>query len=163
MATSQFSLSSIPYPLQLTGKKIGIAVAEWNHAITFNLKDGAVQTLLEHGLEKSQIIELIVPGAFELPQGAQTLFAAGCDAVICLGCVIQGDTPHFDYVCKAATDGILQVGLAQNKPCIFGVLTTLTEEQASSRAGGSLGNKGSESAVSALWMLAGIQNINQNH
>lgn len=159
MATSQFSLSSLPYPLLLTGIKIGIVVADWNKHITFALRDGAVQTLRENKLSESQIQELIVPGAFELPLAAQMLFENGCDAVLCLGCVIQGDTPHFDFVCNAATDGILQVGLKTGKPCIFGVLTTLNEEQAVSRAGGQLGNKGSEAALSALWMIASKQHL----
>jgi 6,7-dimethyl-8-ribityllumazine synthase len=89
------------------------------------------------------------------------LFQQQCDAVICLGCVIKGDTPHFDYVCQAATDGILQVGLSQNKPCIFGVITTNNEQQALDRADGKLGNKGAEAALTACWMLAAKQNNQQ--
>ncbi len=101
-----------------------------------------------------------MPGAFELAQGAQMLFLEkNVDAVICLGCVIQGDTPHFDYVCSSSSQGIMQVGLEIKKPCIFGVLTTLNEQQAMDRAGGKHGNKGSEAAVSAAWMLACKQNI----
>lgn len=163
MATSQFSLSAIPYPLQLTGKKIGIATADWNSHITHALRSGAENTLLEMGMSPEQIVHLTVPGAFELPSGAQMLMQLGCDAVICLGCVIQGDTPHFEYVCRGTTDGIMQVALSSQKPCIFGVLTTNNEAQALQRAGGTLGNKGSEAALSAVWMLAANDALNQQH
>lgn len=107
-----------------------------------------------HGLAAEQIVVSSVPGAFELPLAAQWLFQQNCDAVIALGAVIRGETPHFDYVCKAATDGVLQVGLATNKPCIFGVLTTENTEQALERCGGKHGHKGAECAETALWMLA---------
>ena len=140
---------------------MGIVVAAWNNHITDVLLNGAKDTLLGFGLSADQIHSLSVPGAFELPLGAQMLFQQQCDAVICLGCVIKGDTPHFDYVCQAATDGILQVGLSQNKPCIFGVITTNNEQQALDRADGKLGNKGAEAALSACWMLAAKQNNQQ--
>lgn len=140
---------------------MGIVVAAWNNHITDVLLKGAKDTLLGFGLSADQIQSLSVPGAFELPLGAQMLFQQQCDAVICLGCVIKGDTPHFDYVCQAATDGILQVGLSQNKPCIFGVITTNNEQQALDRADGKLGNKGAEAALSACWMLAAKQNNQQ--
>ena len=140
---------------------MGIVVAAWNNHITDVLLKGAKDTLLGFGLSADQIHSLSVPGAFELPLGAQMLFQQQCDAVICLGCVIKGDTPHFDYVCQAATDGILQVGLSQNKPCIFGVITTNNEQQALDRADGKLGNKGAEAALSACWMLAAKQNNQQ--
>ena len=140
---------------------MGIVVAAWNNHITDVLLNGAKDTLLGFGLSADQIQSLSVPGAFELPLGAQMLFQQQCDAVICLGCVIKGDTPHFDYVCQAATDGILQVGLSQNKPCIFGVITTNNEQQAQDRADGKLGNKGAEAALTACWMLAAQQNNQQ--
>ncbi len=140
---------------------MGIVVAAWNNHITDVLLNGAKDTLLGFGLSADQIQSLSVPGAFELPLGAQMLFQQQCDAVICLGCVIKGDTPHFDYVCQAATDGILQVGLSQNKPCIFGVITTNNEQQALDRADGKLGNKGAEAALTACWMLAAKQNNQQ--
>ncbi len=140
---------------------MGIVVAAWNNHITDVLLKGAKDTLLGFGLSADQIQSLSVPGAFELPLGAQMLFQQQCDAVICLGCVIKGDTPHFDYVCQAATDGILQVGLSQNKPCIFGVITTNNEQQALDRADGKLGNKGAEAALTACWMLAAKQNNQQ--
>ncbi len=154
MATSLFSSSSLPYRFQPNELKIGIVVADWNRHITEVLKKGAVDTLIAAGLDKNQILELTVPGSFELPHGAQILFSRECDAVICIGCVIRGDTPHFDYVCEAATHGILRVGLDASKPCIFGVITTENEQQALDRAGGKLGNKGSEAATAACWMLA---------
>ena len=160
MATASFSQGDFPYILHPENLKIGVVVAEWNKHITEKLHQGAVQTLIQKHILMEQIEVLHVPGSFELPHGAQLLFDKDCDAVICLGCVIQGDTPHFDYVCQAATDGILQVGLAAKKPCVFGVITTLTEQQAEDRAGGKLGNKGSEAALTACWMIAGKQHLN---
>lgn len=157
MATSQYSLSSIPYSLQVSGLKIGIAVADWNQKITHALRDGAIDTLLQSGFTKDQIIVLDVPGSFELPHGAQLLFDRPCDAVICIGCIVRGDTPHFDYVSQGTTQGILRAGMDARKPCIFCVLTTENEQQALDRAGGSLGNKGSEAALAACWMLAAAQ------
>jgi 6,7-dimethyl-8-ribityllumazine synthase len=159
VSISTFSDTLLPYSLQTTNLKIGIAVAAWNNHITDVLKTGAIATLKSEGIADRNIEILSVPGAFELPHGAQLLFSAGCAAVICLGCVIQGDTPHFDYVCSAATQGILKVGLQYSKPCIFGVITTHNEEQALERAGGKLGNKGSEAAKTALWMLAAATQI----
>ena len=160
MATEDFSLDQIPYTLSFESLNIGVVTAAWNGKITEKLRDGAIATLLQLGCAAENIHELQVPGAYELAQGAQMLFLEkNVDAVICLGCVIQGDTPHFDYVCSGTSQGIMQVGLEIKKPCIFGVLTTLNEQQAMDRAGGPLGNKGSEAAVSAAWMLACKQNI----
>jgi 6,7-dimethyl-8-ribityllumazine synthase len=159
VGSSVFSISSLPYPLHTKDLKIGIAVAEWNHHITHLLRDGTIATLENAGISGSQIQLLAVPGAFELPLAAQMLANAGCDSVICLGCVVRGETPHFDYVCQAATDGILNVGLQTGKPIIFGVLTTDNEAQAMDRCGGKHGHKGEEAAQSALWMLAVAQNI----
>ena len=160
MATADFSLDQIPYNLSFESLSIGVVTAAWNGKITGRLRDGAIERLLQLGCTAENIHELQVPGAFELPQGAQMLFLdRNVDAVICLGCVIQGDTPHFDFVCDGAARGIMQLGLELKKPCIFGVLTTLNEEQAMDRAGGKLGNKGAEAAVSAAWMLACKQNI----
>lgn len=154
MSDSGFSISALPYPLNISELKIGIAVAQWNGHITGILEDGAVKTLLQAGLRAEQIIVSKVPGTFELPLACQWLSENGCDATLALGCVIRGETPHFDYVCKAATDGVLRVGLDQNKPCIFGVLTTDSEEQAMDRCGGKHGHKGKEASETALWMLA---------
>lgn len=159
MATSQYSLSSLPYSLRVSGLKIGIAVADWNQKITHALRDGAKETLASMGFSHEQIVVLDVPGSFELPHGAQMLFKDNCDAVICLGCIVRGDTPHFDYVSQGTTQGILRAGMDAGKPCIFGVLTTDNEQQALDRAGGILGNKGSEAALAACWMLAAAQNL----
>lgn len=113
-----------------------------------------MEELMAQGIHENQIVICDVPGTFELPSVAQWLCNTGCDAVIALGCVIRGETPHFDYVCQGATDGIMQVGLSTNKPCIFGVLTTENHDQAMQRCGGTHGHKGKESAQTALWMLA---------
>lgn len=136
------------------GFKYAIVVSEWNEEITGALLNGAVNTLENLGVEKEDIYVELVPGAFELPLGAK--FVAenyDVDAVICLGCVIKGDTPHFDYVCKAATDGILRVSLDNDMPVVFGVLTTDNLQQALDRAGGIHGNKGVEAAVTAVKMI----------
>lgn len=134
--------------------KVAIVVAEWNEEITEALYEGARQSLLTHGLKKQNIIRKNVPGTFELSLGA--LWCAekkDVHAVITLGCVIQGDTPHFDYICQAVSYGITEVNIKTKKPVVFGVLTTLTKKQALERAGGKLGNKGEEAALTALKML----------
>jgi 6,7-dimethyl-8-ribityllumazine synthase len=140
--------------INLSKKKFAVVVAEWNEEITEALYQGAVSSLVSNGVSKKNIIRKNVPGSFELTLGAQ-LMADKKDiaAVLCLGCVIQGDTPHFDYICLAVAYGITEVNLKSKKPVIFGVLTTLTQEQALERAGGKLGNKGEEAALTALKML----------
>lgn len=136
-------------------KRVAIVVAEWNEEITEALYDGAVSSLLEHGLQKKNIVRKTVPGSFELSLGGLWMAQdKTIDAVICLGCVIQGDTPHFDYICQAVAYGVTEAGLKTGKPVIFGVLTTLNKKQALERAGGKLGNKGEEAAITALKMLA---------
>ena len=132
----------------------GIVVAEWNKEITGALLNGAVSTLEKHGALPENIHVKTVPGSFELSSAA-ACFAAreNIDAVICLGCVIQGETRHFDFICQAVAQGLTQVGIQYLKPVIFGVLTTNTREQALERAGGKLGNKGAEAAEAALLML----------
>ncbi len=140
--------------LNLSKKKFAIVVAEWNEDITEALYDGAHQGLLSLGAKKSNIIRKNVPGTFELTLGALWMAEKKeIDAVICLGCVIQGDTPHFDYICQAVTYGITEVNIKTKKPVIFGVLTTFNKSQALERAGGKLGNKGEEAAVTAVKML----------
>jgi 6,7-dimethyl-8-ribityllumazine synthase len=141
--------------IKLGAKKIVIVVAEWNEEITESLFEGAVYGLITGGINKKNIIRLNVPGSFELTLGAQRAAQQkDVAAVICLGCVIQGDTPHFDYICQAVAYGITEVNLKFNKPVVFGVLTTLNQKQALERAGGKLGNKGEEAAHTALKMLA---------
>lgn len=135
-------------------KKIAIVVAEWNEEITEALFQGAYASLLENGVKKSNIIRKTVPGTFELTTGALWMGEQkDIHAVICIGCVIQGDTPHFDYICQAVAYGITEVGIKTKKPVIFGVLTVLNKQQALERAGGKYGNKGEEAAITALKML----------
>lgn len=141
--------------------KIAIVVAEWNTEITESLYSGALDTLLKHGIGADNIEKVMVPGSFELTLGAQWQAARKeIDAVICLGCVVQGDTKHFDFICDAVAHGITQVNLTFNKPIIFGVLTTNNMQQAFDRAGGKHGNKGDEAAFTALKMLSIKPNIN---
>jgi len=136
------------------GMKIGIVRAEWNHEITLALLDGALDTLLRHGVKKENIRTVNVPGSFELPLAAQLLAESGdFDAVICLGCVIQGETRHFDFICQGVTQGIADLNLKYGRPFVFGVLTTDTLQQARNRAGGKHGNKGDEAAITALKMV----------
>ena len=156
MATSNKNLSAFSSTniKEISEYKFGIVVSEWNSEVTEALYSGAVQTLLQHGALKENIIRKSVPGSFELTLGAQWLAQdEDIDSVICLGCVIQGETPHFDYICQAVAHGITNVGLKYDKPVIFGVLTTLNLQQAMDRAGGKHGNKGDEAAATAIKML----------
>jgi 6,7-dimethyl-8-ribityllumazine synthase len=139
---------------KLGKKRFAIVVAEWNEDITEALYEGAVNSLLDHGVKKSHIVRKNVPGSFELSLGGLWMAEKkDVDAVICLGCVIQGDTPHFDYICQAVAYGITEAGLKTRKPVIFGVITTLDRQQALDRAGGKYGNKGEEAAITAIKML----------
>jgi 6,7-dimethyl-8-ribityllumazine synthase len=138
----------------ISGKRFAIVVAEWNAQVTEALFEGAHRTLLKEGAQAENVIRKNVPGSFELTLGAQWMAERpDIDAVICLGCVIQGDTRHFDFICNAVAHGITDVGLKFNKPVIFGVLTPNTLEQALDRAGGRHGNKGDEAAITAIKML----------
>lgn len=135
--------------------KIGIVVSEWNEEITAALLEGAKETLYKHGVPEDQIHVTVVPGSFELTFGARIMAEkSALDAVICLGCVIQGETRHFDYICQSVTHGITELNLEYTIPFIFGVLTTDSLQQAQDRAGGKYGNKGDEAAVTALKMAA---------
>jgi 6,7-dimethyl-8-ribityllumazine synthase len=139
---------------KLSKKRFAIIVAEWNEAITEALYQGAFKGLVDLGVTRGNIERVNVPGTFELTLGAlRSAQKKNIDAVICLGCVIQGETPHFDYICQAVAYGITEVNLKTGKPVIFGVLTTLNKKQALERAGGRYGNKGEEAAVTALKML----------
>jgi 6,7-dimethyl-8-ribityllumazine synthase len=149
---SKYNEENIP-----NGEKmnIGIVVAEWNEHITHALYEGAFETLTKHGVKEENIHSIQVPGAFELPIGARMLLSAkALDAVICIGCVIKGETQHDEYINNAVALGITNLSLSMNKPVIFGVLTPNTEAQALDRAGGKHGNKGVEAAVTALRMAA---------
>jgi 6,7-dimethyl-8-ribityllumazine synthase len=140
--------------IDLSKKKFAIVVADWNEEVTEALYHGAVASLNENGVGSENIIRKNVPGSFELSLGALWMAEEKkIDAVICLGCVIQGETPHFDYICQAIAYGITQAGLKSRKPVIFGVLTTLDKQQALDRAGGKYGNKGEEAALTAIRML----------
>ncbi len=133
---------------------IGLVVSDWNPEVTHALRDGALETLRECGIQAENIHVYNVPGSFELPLGARMLLNnLPLSAVICLGCVIQGETRHFEFICNAVAQGIMDLGLEEGKPVIFGVLTTNTYEQARDRAGGKHGNKGVEAAVAALRMI----------
>ena len=131
----------------------GIVVSEWNPEITGALLDGCVSTLERYGALPENIHVKKVPGSFELIYGAQQMCRNdGYDAVIILGCVIQGETPHFDYICQGVTEGIARLNATSNIPVVFGLLTTNDLQQAKDRAGGRLGNKGDECAVVAIKM-----------
>jgi 6,7-dimethyl-8-ribityllumazine synthase len=135
--------------------RFGIVVSDWNNEVTWALLNGAVKTLKKHGTKSKNIVVRHVPGSFELTLGAQFLAEYDdLDAVICLGCVIQGETPHFTFICQGVTQGITQLNMEYNIPFIFGVLTTNDQQQAVDRAGGRLGNKGDEAAVTAIKMAA---------
>lgn len=140
--------------INLSKKKFAIVVAEWNEEITESLFHGAYDALISLGAKKLNIIRKNVPGSFELPLASLWMAEKkDVDAVIALGCVIQGDTPHFDYICQAVALGIMEINLSTRKPVAFGVLTTLDKKQALARAGGKLGNKGEEAAVTVVKML----------
>jgi 6,7-dimethyl-8-ribityllumazine synthase len=149
---STFNSSLLP---QADGMRFGFVVSSWNTEITESMFTEARETLLKAGCRSTDIIRQNVPGSFELPLGAKWLLTSmKPDAVICIGCVIQGETRHFDFICHAVSTGIMQLGLEFKTPVIFGVLTTNTIEQAKDRSGGKHGNKGVEAAVTALEMVS---------
>ncbi|NOX58185.1 MAG: 6,7-dimethyl-8-ribityllumazine synthase [Planctomycetes bacterium] len=141
--------------LTSAGQKFALVVSRFNDFITAKLVDGAVDTLVRHGAKEDDITCMYVPGAFELPLLAKKAASTGAyDAVVCLGCVIRGQTPHFDYVAGQAARGIAQVGLDTGVPTTFGLITADTLEQAIERAGTKAGNKGSDAAASAIEMVS---------
>ena len=143
--------SPVPHPEEI---KIGIVRAEWNGEITSRLLQGAIDSMKQYGYDESNMSIYHVPGSVELTFGAAQLVRSGnYDAVIVLGCVVRGETPHFDYVCQSVTQGVSTLNANYNVPVIFGVLTTESQEQAEDRAGGILGNKGSEAVETALKMI----------
>ena len=148
---SEFTTDDLP---DISRRTFALVVAEWNQEVTEALFAGAYQTLVDYGAKPENIIRANVPGSYELSYGAQ-VFArkANVDAVIALGCVIQGETKHNDYINHAVAQGLTQVSLECHKPVIFGVLTPNTQEQALERAGGKHGNKGDEAAMTAIKML----------
>lgn len=147
---SEYDVSAVPDANKMT---FGIVVSDWNHEVTWALLEGAQKTLKKHGARSKNIIVKHVPGSFELTSGARMMADHyKPDAVICLGCVVQGETPHFKYICQGVTQGITMLNLQYKIPFIFGVLTTLNLQQALDRAGGKHGNKGDEAAVTAIKM-----------
>ncbi len=133
----------------------GIVVAEWNAEITHALYEACYDTLIKHGAKAENIHTVQVPGSFELPAGARILNGRKkLDAVVCLGCVIKGETNHNEYINQAVAQGLVNLSIATGKPFIFGVLTPNDQEQALERAGGKHGNKGVEAAVTAIRMAA---------
>ncbi|MDI9874520.1 6,7-dimethyl-8-ribityllumazine synthase [Flectobacillus rivi] len=148
---SIFSTDNLP---DITEKRFAIVVAEWNEEVTNALADGAHKTLLTYGAQEDNILRVTVPGSYELSYGAQKMAQReDIDAVICIGCVIQGETKHNDYINHAVAQGLTNVSLKYDKPVVFGVLTPNTEQQALDRAGGIHGNKGDEAAITAVKML----------
>jgi 6,7-dimethyl-8-ribityllumazine synthase len=157
MATNLKNLSSYDHAKipDASKMKFGIVVSEWNIEVTSALLEGTLKTLALHGAIETNIEIKWVPGSFELTLGGQ-FFAEyrDVDAVICLGCVIQGETRHFDFICQGVSYGITDLNLNNNIPFIFGVLTTENQQQAIDRAGGKHGNKGDEAAITAIKMAA---------
>lgn len=155
MSSENFNLlNEITEMPDTTNMRFGIVVSEWNNNITDRLLDGAVSTLKANGVEANNITVCRVPGSFELVYGAAQLAKHGyVDAIIAIGCVIRGDTPHFDYICQATSQGLAELNAMGEKPVIFGLITVNNKEQAEERAGGALGNKGNEFAVTAIKMV----------
>lgn len=152
---SAYDATCLPNADVLARQRYAIVVADWNNDITYALADGAFSTLVKHGVEERNIFVQHVPGTVELTYAAASLLkdsSVHWNAVIVIGCVIQGDTPHFDYVCSSVTQGITMLNVEAITPVIFSVLTTLNRQQALDRAGGSLGNKGVEGAITAMRM-----------
>ena len=148
---SEYDLNSVP---SAQGMRFGIVVSEWNNNITGALLQGAYDTLTKHGACEEDITVMTVPGSFELVFGASQMVKSGkMDAVIAIGCVVRGDTPHFDYICEGTTQGLASLNERFDVPVIYGLLTCNNMEQAQDRAGGTLGNKGDECAVTAIKMV----------
>lgn len=149
---SEYDDNNVPDASELS---FGIVVSDWNKDITHTLYEGCYEALVKHGAQEEKIKTLQVPGTFELPSGARILSGQEkLDAVICLGCVIKGETDHDKYINSAVAQGLVNLSIASGKPYIFGVLTPNTHEQAVDRAGGKYGNKGVEAAITAIRMAA---------
>lgn len=143
----------MPSKEMVANQRYGIVVADWNNHITYALLDGAIDALKSNGVKEENIVVQHVPGTFELTYGAKfQISRLHLDAVIVIGCVVRGDTPHFDYICQGVTNGVAQINAEGVAPVVYGVLTTNNMEQAEERAGGRLGNKGYEAGIVALRM-----------
>ncbi len=156
---SEYDFTKVPDASQM---KFGIVVSEWNDTITAALLKGAYNTLVKHGAKEDNIIVHFVPGAFELTYGAKLIAdELDVDAVIGLGCIIRGETPHFDFISQGVTQGFVDLNMRYNIPFVFGVLTNDTMEQSLDRAGGKHGNKGDEAGVTAIKMAQLTNDIKQ--
>lgn len=156
MASSEKNLSSHSNKSlgKIDSKRFAIIVSEWNDDVTSSLHSGCLQTLIDQGARKENIITKHVPGSYELPLAAKWMANdKKIDAVICIGCIIQGETRHFEFISQAVANGIMEVSLQSGKPVSFGVLTTNNKKEALDRAGGKYGNKGDEAAITAVKML----------
>ena len=158
---SQYNANLLPGADVLARQRYAIVVADWNSEITYALAQGAVDTFVKHGVNEENLSVIHVPGTVELTYAAAKLFGTHAngslthqqlDAIVVIGCVIQGDTPHFDYVCQSVTQGVALLNARGEIPVVFSVLTTLNKQQALDRAGGKLGNKGVEGAYTAIRM-----------
>lgn len=155
MATKDLSAYDHQSVPQAKGMRFGIVVAEWNWEVTGAMAQGAFDTLIRHGATEDSIDIKRVPGSFELPLGGQFMAGKGIyDAIILIGCVIQGETRHFDFICQGVTQGTVELNLKYNLPVIYGVLTTENLQQAIDRSGGIHGNKGDEAAITAIKMVS---------
>jgi len=149
-AIPNFDVTQLQNPQNI---RVGIITAQWNNDITGPMEQGALGVLEKAGILPENIQAASVPGSYELPVAARWMLEAGCDAVVCIGCLIKGDTPHFEFISESVAKGLMDLNLSFGKPVIFAVITTLTHQQALDRAGGSLGNKGAEGAEAALHMV----------
>lgn len=148
---SDYDIESVP---SARGMRFGIVVSEWNKEVTGGLLQGACSTLLKHDAQEGDITVMTVPGSFELVYGASRMVKSQrFDAVIAIGCVVRGDTPHFDYICQGTTQGLAELNREGNVPVIYGLLTCNDMQQAEARSGGMLGNKGDECAITAIKMV----------
>jgi 6,7-dimethyl-8-ribityllumazine synthase len=155
---AKYDLQSTDYAIE--GARFAIVAARFNEPVTSALLEGAVSTLLAQGVPEDHLSVVQVPGAFEIPLTAKRLAASGrFEAIIALGAVVRGGTPHFEYVAGECARGVARVALEENLPVIFGVLTTDTDEQARDRAGGKEGNKGAEAALAGLEMVTVLRRL----
>jgi 6,7-dimethyl-8-ribityllumazine synthase len=146
--------------MDATGMRFGLVVSQFNSLVTERLQAGAIDALCRHGVQDNDIDVVLVPGAFDIPLFAKKMAASGrYHALICLGAVIKGETPHFDYIASAMTQGVKEIMLSHGLPVTFGVLTTETVDQALDRAGAKLGNKGAEVAVAAIEMVNALKEL----
>ena len=148
---SKYDANTLPNAAILREQRYAVIVADWNSDITYAMAQGAIDTLVKHGVQEDHITVTHVPGTVELTYAAARVMDK-VNAIIVIGCVIQGETPHFDYVCQSVTQGVTLLNARGTTPVIFSVLTTLNRQQALDRAGGKLGNKGVEGAVTAIQM-----------